>query len=79
MLFFLIGDFTARIGDPTGKSKTRPPLTDKQIAHNTATYFEQVSKILDPALIKIRFNSELLAPLSAQQIIELCAKVTSRV
>ncbi len=75
-VIFLIGDFTARIGDPTGKSKTRPPLTDKQIAQNTATYFEQVSKILDPALIKIRFNSELLSPLSAQQIIELCAKVT---
>ena len=75
-VIFLIGDFTSRIGDPTGKSKTRPPLTDEQIAQNTATYFEQVSKILDPALIKIRFNSELLSPLSAQQIIELCAKVT---
>lgn len=75
-VIFLIGDFTAKIGDPTGKSKTRPPLTAEQIAQNTATYFEQVSKILDPALVKIRFNSDLLGHLSAQQIIELCAKVT---
>ncbi len=75
-IIFLIGDFTARIGDPTGKSKTRPPLTEKQIAYNTATYFEQVGKILDPASIKIRYNSELLEPLKAQQIIELCAHVT---
>lgn len=75
-VIFLIGDFTAKIGDPTGKSKTRPPLTAEQIAENTATYFEQVGKILNPALTKIRFNSELLEHLSAQQIIELCAKVT---
>lgn len=75
-VIFLIGDFTAKIGDPTGKSKTRPPLTAEQIALNTATYFEQVSKILDPALVKIRFNSDLLGHLSAQQIIELCAKTT---
>ncbi len=75
-VIFLIGDFTAKIGDPTGKSKTRPPLTQAQIAENTATYFEQVSKILDPALVKIRFNSELLGHLTAQQIIELCAKTT---
>ena len=75
-VIFLIGDFTARIGDPSGKSKTRPPLTAEQIAQNTATYFEQVSKILDPAKVKIDFNSRLLEHLSAQQIIELCAKIT---
>lgn len=75
-VIFLIGDFTAKIGDPTGKSKTRPPLTEQQIADNTATYFEQVGRILDPALTKIRFNSDLLKNLSAQQIIELCAKTT---
>lgn len=75
-VIFLIGDFTARIGDPSGKSKTRPPLTGEQIAHNTVTYFEQVSKILDPAKISIRYNSEWLASLTPQQIIELCAKVT---
>jgi tyrosyl-tRNA synthetase len=75
-VIFLIGDFTARIGDPTGKSKTRQPLTEEQIALNTVTYFEQVGKILDPALITIRYNSEWLAKLTATQIIQLCAKVT---
>ena len=75
-VIFLIGDFTARIGDPTGKSKTRPPLTDEQIALNTVTYFEQVGKILDPALIKIVYNSELLGNLTSKQIVELCGKVT---
>ena len=47
-VIFLIGDFTARIGDPSGRSKTRPPLTDEQIMANTQTYFAQVSKILIP-------------------------------
>ena len=46
-VIFLIGDFTARIGDPSGKSKTRPPLSHEDIAHNTTTYFEQVGRILD--------------------------------
>ncbi len=75
-VIFLIGDFTARIGDPTGRSKTRPPLTEEDIKHNTKTYFEQVSKILDPKKITIRYNSELLDPLSAKDIVKLCAKVT---
>jgi tyrosyl-tRNA synthetase len=75
-VIFLIGDFTARIGDPTGKSKTRPPLSDEVIAKNTATYFEQVSKILDPKRVTIRFNSEWLNNLSSKDIISLCAKVT---
>ena len=75
-IVFLIGDFTARIGDPTGKSKTRPPLTEKEIAENTVTYFEQVGKILDPAKIKIKYNSEWLDKLSAKDIVDLCAKTT---
>jgi tyrosyl-tRNA synthetase len=75
-VIFLIGDFTARIGDPTGKSKTRPPLTEEQIALNTATYFEQVGKILDPARVTIVYNSEWLEKLSAKKIVELCATVT---
>jgi tyrosyl-tRNA synthetase len=75
-IIFLIGDFTARIGDPTGKSKTRPPLTDEAIALNTVTYFEQVGKILDPALIKVVYNSEWLSKLTPQQFVELCAQVT---
>ncbi len=75
-VIFLIGDFTARIGDPTGKSKTRPSLTEEEIAHNTATYFEQVSKILDPKKITIRFNSEWLGKLTSKEFVSLCAKVT---
>ncbi len=75
-VIFLIGDFTARIGDPTGRSKTRPPLTEEAIKHNTKTYFDQVSKILDPKKITVRYNSELLDPLSAKDIVKLCAKVT---
>lgn len=75
-VIFLIGDFTARIGDPTGKSKTRPPLTDEEIAHNTATYFAQVSKILDPKKTIIRFNSEWLEKLSSKDFVTLCAKST---
>jgi tyrosyl-tRNA synthetase len=75
-IIFLIGDFTAYIGDPTGKSKTRPPLSKEQIALNTVTYFEQVGKILDPAKITIAYNSEWLAKLSAHNLVELCSKVT---
>lgn len=75
-VIFLIGDFTARIGDPTGRSKTRPPLTEQDIAVNTKTYFDQVSKILDPKKVTVRYNSELLDPLSAKDIVQLCAKVT---
>lgn len=75
-IIFLIGDFTAYIGDPTGKSKTRPPLSEEQIALNTATYFEQVGRVLDPARIRIVYNSEWLSKLSTKQLVELCSKVT---
>lgn len=75
-VIFLIGDFTARIGDPTGRSKTRPPLTKEQIKHNTKTYFEQVKKVLDSEKITIRYNSEWSDVLSCDDIIRLCAKVT---
>lgn len=75
-VIFLIGDFTARIGDPTGRSKTRVPLTIEDIAINTQTYFKQVSKILDPQKITITYNSAWLAPLSAADLLQLCAKVT---
>lgn len=75
-VIFLIGDFTARIGDPTGRSKTRPPLTEEQIQHNTKTYFDQVSRILDPKKVTIRYNSEWLDKLSAKEIVRLCAQVT---
>lgn len=75
-IIFLIGDFTAYIGDPTGKSKTRPPLSEEQIALNTVSYFEQVGKILDPAKITIVYNSEWLSKLSTKQLVELCSKIT---
>jgi len=75
-IIFLIGDYTARIGDPTGKSKTRPPLSEDQIKKNTKTYFEQVSKILDPKKITIRYNSEWLDKLSSKDLVDLCSKVT---
>ena len=76
VIVFIIGDFTARIGDPTGKTKTRLPLSEEQIAKNTATYFEQVSRILDPQKITIRFNSEWLGILTSKEMVELCAKTT---
>ncbi len=73
-IIFLIGDFTAMIGDPTGKSKTRPPLTQEQVLKNASTYQDQVFKILDKAKTTVVFNSKWLAPLSAQDIIKLAAK-----
>lgn len=75
-VIFLIGDYTARIGDPTGKSKTRPPLQEEAIKKNMATYFEQVGKILDPATIMIDQNSRWLDALSSKDMIKLCANVT---
>ncbi|MBP9764953.1 tyrosine--tRNA ligase [Candidatus Babeliales bacterium] len=75
-VIFLIGDYTARIGDPTGKSKTRPPLTDEQIELNSKTYFQQVGKILDVAKLTVRYNSEWLSKLSFADVIKLCSKMT---
>jgi tyrosyl-tRNA synthetase len=71
---FLIGDSTARIGDPTGKNATRPPLSDEAIIANSATYKRQVFKILDPVKTVVQFNSEWLAPMSFDDIIRLAAK-----
>jgi len=75
-IIFLIGDFTAMIGDPTGKSKTRPPLTTEDIKKNTQTYFEQVSKILDPKKVNVRYNSEWLSKLTAKDLVQICAQTT---
>jgi tyrosyl-tRNA synthetase len=75
-VIFLIGDFTALIGDPTGKSKTRPPLTEKEININAQTYYEQVCKILDPKKTTVRRNSEWLNPLTFSDIVKLAAKTT---
>jgi len=75
-VIFLIGDFTARIGDPSGRSKTRPPLSEEDIQRNTQTYFAQVSKILDPQKVTIRYNSEWLGAFSAKDFVGLCSKTT---
>jgi tyrosyl-tRNA synthetase len=71
---FLIGDFSAMIGDPTGVSETRPPLTREQVGANAKTYLAQVFKILDPAKTEVRYNSEWLSKLSAVDIIQLCGR-----
>jgi tyrosyl-tRNA synthetase len=71
---FLIGDFTAMVGDPTGQSETRPPLTRDQVNANAETYLEQVFKILDRDKTEIRYNSEWLDKLSSYDIVRLCAK-----
>lgn len=71
---FLIGDFTAMVGDPTGQSETRPPLSREQVQSNAKTYLEQVFKILDPAKTEIRYNSEWLDKLTSYDIIKLAAK-----
>ena len=74
-IYFLIGDFTARIGDPTGKNKTRPPLTDLEILENAKTYKDQVFRILDPQKTKVVFNSEWCSKLSATDLIGLAAQM----
>lgn len=75
-VIFLIGDYTARIGDPTGKSKTRPALTEEQIAQNVKTYFAQVGKILEINKLTIVYNSQWLDKLTSKEFVALCAKVT---
>lgn len=75
-ILFLIGDFTGMIGDPTGKSTTRPPLTVEQVKANADTYSEQVFKILDPARTEIVFNSNWLSDLGAAGMIKLAASHT---
>jgi tyrosyl-tRNA synthetase len=75
-VIFLVGDYTALIGDPTGRSATRKPLTREQIDQNAQTYTEQVFKILDREKTEVRFNSEWLGKLSFEDIIRLAAKFT---
>ena len=70
---FLIGDFSAMIGDPTGQSETRPPLTREQVDANAKTYLEQVYKILDREQTEVRYNSEWLSKRSAEDIVRLCS------
>src|SRR5215212_3886521 len=72
----LVGDYTARVGDPSGRSKTRPVLSPEQIEENTRTYLEQAYLILDRDATEVRYNSEWLAPLTLADIIELTRAAT---
>jgi tyrosyl-tRNA synthetase len=75
-VIFLIGDFTAMIGDPSGRNATRPPLTREQIDANAKTYFAQAGLLLDAERTEVRYNSEWSDPLGARGIIELSARYT---
>ena len=75
-VIFLIGDFTGKIGDPSGKNKTRPPLTDDEIKANAKTYEDQVLKVLDPSKTTIDFNSRWGDKMSAADMIKLAAQST---
>lgn len=73
---FLVGDFTAMVGDPTGKSDSRPRLTREEVREAAATYTEQAFKVLDRDLTVVRYNSEWLDALKPSEMVELCAKYT---
>jgi len=75
-VIIILGDFTARIGDPTGRSETRKPLSPEEIEANAATYREQIFKILDPERTRVVFNSQWLAPLTFADVITLAARYT---
>ncbi|PXX94880.1 tyrosine--tRNA ligase [Halomonas sp. LBP4] len=75
-VIFLIGDFTGRIGDPSGKNVTRKPLTAEEVRVNAETYKEQVFKILDPEKTEVRFNAEWFSAMSAADMIELAGQST---
>lgn len=75
-VIFLVGDFTALIGDPTGRNATRPPLSAEEIAINAQTYFQQASLVLDPNKTEVRKNSEWCEALGAQGMIRLAAQAT---
>jgi tyrosyl-tRNA synthetase len=75
-IIFLIGDFTGRIGDPSGRSETRPPLTEEDVRANAATYEEQVFKILDPEKTLVEFNSRWLGVMTAADFVRLASSCT---
>ncbi|MDN5294100.1 MAG: tyrosyl-tRNA synthetase [Eubacteriales bacterium] len=75
-VIIILGDFTARIGDPTGRSETRKQLSEEEVQRNAATYKEQIFKILDPDRTEVVFNSSWLAPMTFKEVIELAAKYT---
>lgn len=75
-IIFVIGDFTGMIGDPSGKSKTRPALTFEETRRNGETYFRQVSKILDPSKARIEYNSRWLSAMNFENVLHLCGQYT---
>ncbi|KOP81844.1 tyrosine--tRNA ligase [Cytobacillus solani] len=72
----IIGDFTGKIGDPTGKSIARKQLTDEDVKHNAKTYFEQFGKIMDMSKVELHFNSQWLSKLNFEEVIQLAGKIT---
>lgn len=76
IVIFLIGDFTGMIGDPSGRSQTRKPLSREQVRENAKSYEKQVFKILDPALTEMRFNSEWCFPMKFEDVVRLSTHVT---
>jgi len=75
-IYFLIGDFTGRIGDPSGKSATRKQLTEEEVRKNAQTYKEQVFKVLNPEKTKVVFNSQWLGKLSFEEVLKICSRYT---
>lgn len=75
-IIFLIGDYTTKIGDPSGRNTTRPVLSDAEIAENAKTYFNQVGKILDVSKAKIRYNSEWFSEMKFADLLQLAGKFT---
>jgi tyrosyl-tRNA synthetase len=75
-VIFVVGDYTARVGDPSGRSETRPRLTPEEIAANAETYAQQVGRILDVAKVRVEFNSKWLGPLDLAKLLELTATYT---
>jgi len=75
-VYFLIGDFTARIGDPSGRSETRKQLTEKEVKQNAKTYKNQIFKILDPKKTKVVFNSKWCKSMKFEHVLELTSKYT---
>ncbi|MEK6714402.1 MAG: tyrosine--tRNA ligase [Nitrospirota bacterium] len=75
-VYFLIGDFTGMIGDPSGVSETRRSLTREEVLNNAATYERQVFKILDPSRTEVVFNSQWMSKITGEELIRLCAKYT---
>lgn len=72
----IIGDFTGKIGDPTGKSIARNQLTDEEVKHNAKTYFEQFGKIMDMSKVELHYNSQWLSKLNFEEVIQLAGKIT---